>query len=175
MIENQLPPPPFVQGTLNDALDLGRLLIHGPGYFPPETPLPTPDEALKAVEDALERHKFNWITGQTARDILRREVCKNDVWAAGKPRKLGNFSLGSETLKRNGFKLYNVKYTCFRKCAPAASCQRAGVSIDFYAQRPGTALAAIEQAIRDGFAVDPTVFHGKWYDDATNHWADMEL
>jgi len=56
--------------TLENALSLARNLIYGP-LPKPDDPTPTIAEALKAVEAALLTHKFNWLTGQAARDALR--------------------------------------------------------------------------------------------------------
>lgn len=56
--------------TVAAALDLARSLKHGP--LPAKTdPVPSPEEAIRIIEE--ERHScgFNWITGEVAEAVLR--------------------------------------------------------------------------------------------------------
>ena len=60
--------------TLTMALKMARHLIHGPGAPPKNTPLPGLQEALGAVLYDLAYCNFNWLTGQTARDVLKKAI-----------------------------------------------------------------------------------------------------
>lgn len=55
--------------TLEDALSLARDIRYGP-LPKPTDPMPTVDEAIQILSDRR-LHDFNWITGQTALQVLR--------------------------------------------------------------------------------------------------------
>jgi hypothetical protein len=59
--------------TLESALIVARNIRDIDKPYQPDSPLPSCQEALEIIEDALGRYDFNWITGQDARDLLRKE------------------------------------------------------------------------------------------------------
>jgi hypothetical protein len=76
--------------TKTQALKLGRDLIHGP--LPPKNaPLPTPVEALAAIESHMRTCMHTWLTGEAARKLLRAAINKRSV--KSKPAKLTSTAL----------------------------------------------------------------------------------
>jgi len=61
---------PYRLYTLEDALMLARDLKYGP-LPKPEDPTPSVAEAIELIDSAPAMRAFNWITGQTALQVLR--------------------------------------------------------------------------------------------------------
>ena len=66
-------PEEEVAMLVKKTIDYLRLAHNLKRPFPdPEAPLPTPTEALAIIEGELGVCRFNWITGQVARDTLKK-------------------------------------------------------------------------------------------------------
>ena len=66
--------------TVEDAIQLARPMKHGPyGAANAELPDPSPEEALALIRRRLAACRFNWITGQRARDVLQQAIENKSV------------------------------------------------------------------------------------------------
>ena len=61
---------PYRDYTTEDALSLARGIKHGP-LPKPADPTPSVDEAIEIIKGHPNMKAFNWITGQTAIQVLR--------------------------------------------------------------------------------------------------------
>ena len=50
-------------------------------------PRPTVEEALERIEHQLATCGFNWLTGQAARDVLRRTLASTQSDLCAKPKR----------------------------------------------------------------------------------------
>ncbi len=64
-----------VNYTLKQALALARNLKYGP-LPKPDDPTPSPKEALKIIEEERRTCGFNWITGETAAEVIRAQLAQ---------------------------------------------------------------------------------------------------
>ena len=70
---------PFRDYTTEDALDLARTCKYGP--LPKSAdPTPTVDEAIVTIENDPTMSACNWITGQTAIQVLRASRGEKVEW-----------------------------------------------------------------------------------------------
>ena len=70
-------PKPGDRHTLEQALDLARNLKHGP--LPrPEDPTPELEEAVAIINEERRTCGFNWITGETAVDVIRTHLANTE-------------------------------------------------------------------------------------------------
>ena len=60
----------FKEMTVQDALELARIIKHGPGSSVKNYPLPDKDEALELIKAEYRRSSFNWLTAQKAIRLL---------------------------------------------------------------------------------------------------------
>ena len=64
--------------TVDEAVNLAWRIISGPGTKL-SSHKPDKHEALRIIIRELRRTKFNWITGQNARDVLLSEIEKENT------------------------------------------------------------------------------------------------
>jgi hypothetical protein len=57
--------------TVQDALSIARSLKYGP-IPKPDAPMPSVEEAIVIIREERRTCGFNWITGETAEDLLNR-------------------------------------------------------------------------------------------------------
>lgn len=73
---------PYSTMTTEDALQIARNLIHGPGYYDHEkVPMPSFKEALEAIEDYSKRCGHQWLTGHYAKQVLQKELGMKVKWS----------------------------------------------------------------------------------------------
>lgn len=65
---------PYSDYTTEQALNLARLMQHGPGVIIELIPLPSVSEAIKILREAQATANFNWITGRHAIEVLQMEL-----------------------------------------------------------------------------------------------------
>jgi hypothetical protein len=56
--------------SVEDACKLARLIQYAPGRVADDTPIPSPDEAITIIREARKSCGFNWITADTAIEVL---------------------------------------------------------------------------------------------------------
>lgn len=71
---------PYHDCTTKNALDLGKMCKYGPNLDWNTQPDLTIDEAIEAIQNSPSWKAFNWITGQTAVQVLKASKGEKVDW-----------------------------------------------------------------------------------------------